>query len=82
VTNVISLDAYRKDSSLPKPPSPPKPLTVGEAIAICLRHPEVCNAWEAGFLASIRRLPRLTPKQLAALQRLFDKVCAVAESWP
>jgi hypothetical protein len=79
---VVRLDDYRKRPTLPEPPrenSPP--LTVAEAIKVCLSHPEVLNAWEAGFLASIRRLPRLSPKQLAVLQRIFDKVCAAAETW-
>jgi hypothetical protein len=88
VSNVVDLAAYRKRPTLrePKParrpvPGPP-PLSVPEAIAICERHADVLNSWEAGFLASIRRLSWLSDKQLVVLQRIFDKVCAAAETWP
>jgi hypothetical protein len=43
---------------------------------------DVLNSWEGGVLASIGYLPRLSPKQLACLQRIFNKVCAAAETWP
>jgi hypothetical protein len=79
---VVRLDDYRKHRALPDPPRKDGPLSVSEAIKVCLAHPEVLTAWEAGFLASIDRLPRLSPKQLAVLQRIFDKVCAAAETWP
>jgi hypothetical protein len=82
VTNVVNLDDFRKRPPLPEPSRATEPLTISEAIAICLRHPDALNAWEAGFIASIRRLPRLSSKQLAVLQRIFDKVCAAAETWP
>ena len=83
--NVIRLDDYRKRSPRAEPPQSPAdpgPIAVSEAIAICLRHPDVLNAWEEGFLASIRRLPRLSTKQHAVLQRIFDRACAAAETWP
>jgi hypothetical protein len=60
MTNVVSLDAYRKRPSLPEPQRATEHLTVAEAIAICLRHPDILNAWEEGFLVSIRRFPRLS----------------------
>jgi hypothetical protein len=78
VTNVVNLDAYRK-RSLPEPQRATEPPTVAEAIAICLRHPDILNAWEEGFLVSVRRLPRLSSKQHAVLQRIFDKVSVMAE---
>jgi hypothetical protein len=79
--NVLRLDDYRKRPTLPEPPREGGPPTVAEAIEVCLQHPEVLTTWEEGFLASIRRVPRLTPKQLTELQRIFDKVCGAAEYW-
>jgi hypothetical protein len=86
VTVVVNFDDYRHERrrTETKPretPREPKPLSVAEALQACLDHPEVLNSWEAGFLTSIRRLPRLSDKQLACLQRIFDKVCGAAEWW-
>jgi hypothetical protein len=80
--SVIRLDDYRNRARLPEPPREAGPLTVAQAIETCLKHPEVLNTWEEGFLASIRRHPRLSVKQHAVLQRIFDKVCGAAEGWP
>jgi hypothetical protein len=79
--NIVRLDDYRKRPTLPEPPREASPLTVAEAIEVCLQHPEVLTTWEEGFLASIRRLKRLSVKQHAVLQRIFDKVGGAAEDW-
>ena len=73
---VINLDDFRrvKRSPLPEPPREAAPITVAEAIKICLSHPEILTAWEEGFLFSLRRFRRLTVKQHEVLQRIFDKV--------
>jgi hypothetical protein len=55
------------------------PIMVDEAVEICLKHLEILTDWEEGFLGSIRRLRRLSPRQLAVLQRIFDKVCRMVE---
>jgi hypothetical protein len=74
--------ARKREEPEPRPASALEPITTAEAIAICLDHPETLTVWEQGFLASIRRLSRLSPKQLAVLQRIFDKTCTTAERWP
>jgi hypothetical protein len=79
--NVVRLDDYRKRPTLPEPPREGAPLTVAKAIEVCLQHPEVLTTWEEGFLVSIRCLMRLSVKQHAVLQRIFDKVCGAAEGW-
>jgi len=78
---VVRLDDFRagKREALPKPPLEPSPITVAEAIEICLRHRDVITAWEEGFLVSIRRFARLSPKQHAMLQQIFEKVSVMAE---
>ena len=80
---IINLGAYRSA----KPPASPDEVPLGQAISICLDHPEVLTPWEAHFLLSIRQSHcRLSPKQQAIMQRLFDKAWAAAErddaSWP
>jgi hypothetical protein len=79
--NIVQLDDYRKRPTLPEPSREGGPLTVAEAIEVCLQHPEVLTTWEEGFLASIRSRPRLSVKQHAVLQNIFDKVCGAAEAW-
>jgi hypothetical protein len=79
--NVIRLDDYRKRPTLPEPPREVGPLTIAEAIEVCLNHPEVLNSWEEGFLFSLRRFQRLSVKQHEVLQRIFDKVSGAAEGW-
>jgi hypothetical protein len=79
--NVIRLDDYRKRPTLPELPLEVGPLTIAEAIEVCLNHPEVLNSWEEGFLFSLRRFQRLSVKQHEVLQRIFDKVSGAAEGW-
>ena len=74
---IVRLDDFRagkRERALPKPPLDPRPITVAEAIEICLRHRDVISEWEAGFLVSIRRFRQLSVKQHEVLQRIFDKV--------
>ena len=82
--DVIRLDDYRRGSRrvvLPEPPREASPITVTEAIEICLQHPEILSSWEEGFLFSLRRFRRLSVKQHEVLQRIFDKVSGAAEGW-
>jgi len=82
---IVRLDDFRagkREQALPKPPLDPRPITVAEAIEICLRHPDAITAWEEGFLVSIRRFRRLSVKQHEVLQRIFDKVRVMAEETP
>jgi hypothetical protein len=79
--NIVRLDDYRERPTLPEPSRESGPLTVAEAIEVCLQHPDVLTTWEEGFLVSIRRVPRLSVKQHAVLQRIFDKVNVASEGW-
>jgi len=77
VSNIVCLDDYRKRRAAL--PEPPREVTVAEAIEISLRRPELLNAWEKGFLVSLHRFRRLSDKQLAVLQRIFDRICTSGE---
>ena len=80
---IVRLDDFRtgkrEEQALPKPPVDPRPITAAEAIEICLRHRDRITVWEERFLVSIRRFPRLSVKQHAVLQRIFEKVSLMAE---
>jgi hypothetical protein len=81
--SVVNLEDYRRKgpAALPQPPREAAPIAVAEAIEACLHHPDVLTVWEEGFLASIRRVPQLSVKQHAVLQRIFDKVNGASEDW-
>jgi len=40
----------------------------------CLRHPDDLSSWELSFLRGASRLPRLSPKQRACLDRIAHRV--------
>jgi hypothetical protein len=75
---VVRFEDYRKRAPRPEPPREAGPLTVAEAIEVCLRHPSFLTEWEDGFLTSIRRFRRLSPRQLERLEIISDKVCRLA----
>jgi hypothetical protein len=51
---------------------------VPDAVALCLRQPEVLTEWEANFLRSIAHRTRLSAEQSKVLMRIVDKVEAPA----
>jgi len=50
------------------------PTETGARIAWCLEHRHLLTDWEIKFLASVDSRPRLTPKQLAVVDRLARKI--------
>ena len=44
--------------------------------AACAGFPEMLSMWEREFLVSVRRFPRLSPKQAEILQRIANKLRA------
>jgi hypothetical protein len=62
----------------PQPRHQDKPRSVPDAVALCLRWPEVLTEWEANFLRSIAHRTRLSAEQSKVLMRIVDKVEAPA----
>src|SRR3954469_23200789 len=74
------------------PPPPPrsepqprhwhKPESVRNAVALCLRWPEVLTEWDATFLVSIAHRVQMSDKQSKTLMRILNKVEAAAVGDP
>jgi hypothetical protein len=64
----------REEPTAGRPTTERVPITVEDAVEICLQHVDALTPWEQGFLASIRRQRRFSPKQAAVLQQIFDKL--------
>jgi hypothetical protein len=47
-------------------------------VAECLRRPGSLRRWERGFLESLTRFPRLSPKQGRILNEIADRVSTSA----
>lgn len=62
--------SYRPD----EPPRRPRPSSWRTKLHACLNRPDTLSVWEADFLASISRRITLTAKQLACLNRIYEKV--------
>ena len=45
-----------------------------DTVQACLRHPDDLSSWELSFLRGVSRLPRLSPKQRACLDRIAHRV--------
>jgi hypothetical protein len=50
-----------------------------EKIAFALRNLGALSMWERGFIYSVKDKQKLSPKQLAVLDQIFDKAKAYAE---
>jgi hypothetical protein len=54
----------------------PPPSNTAAKIALLRQHIDELSDWEVGFLASLSRFRRLSPKQLAVIDRLVAEIGA------
>jgi hypothetical protein len=59
-------------------PTPRLPMSWRDTVSACLRRPAHLSAWEAQFLRSLARFPRLSARQTACLRSIADRVLAEA----
>jgi hypothetical protein len=58
----------------PPPPPPDEPVGWRQIARQCLLYPQSMNDWERHFLIDLSRRRSLSPKQMACLQRIADRV--------